>query len=196
MKLLALSVMGQLKTQPLLRLLGDDVPTVDVLICCCGEALDIVLDTVRATCALDYPASRYRIVVLDDGNSAQVKREIEALMKPNLHYSARGVKVVVHSKAANLNHGLEYVKTLPGGPGEYLGVVDVDMIPQPQWLRALLPHILKDNTVAMTNPPQSAYNIPDGDPLRQYMFSLYVWSILSPLLESVKGAYCTWISLL
>src|ERR1700744_304796 len=33
------------RNRPKLRLLGDDVPTVDVFITCCGEDVDVVMDT-------------------------------------------------------------------------------------------------------------------------------------------------------
>ncbi|KAF7590990.1 hypothetical protein BBP40_002184 [Aspergillus hancockii] len=44
-----------------LRLRGSqNLPRVDVLIPCCGEPVEVILDTVRAACALDYPVSQFR----------------------------------------------------------------------------------------------------------------------------------------
>lgn len=148
-------------------MIGNQVPTVDVLIPCCGEGLDIILDTVRAACALDYPRDRYRVILLDDGKSADLEKEI-ALLKnahENLFYSARGVDVTIHSKGANLNHGLRFMQHL--GPSEYVAVLDIDMIPMPDFLRALLPQLLENPSFAMAISPQYFYNIPDGDPLGQ-----------------------------
>ena len=163
----AASYRKRLRIRPLLRLFGDQVPTVDVLIPCCGESLEIILDTVRAACALDYPKDRYRIILLDDGNSQHLGGQIEILKKTNrnLFYTARGVDVTIHSKAANLNHGLGFVNSL--GSSEYVAVVDVDMILMPEFLRALLPQLLDNPSFAMAVQPQSFYNIPDGDPLGQ-----------------------------
>lgn len=157
----------------MLRLVGDQVPTVDVLIPCCGEDVDIILDTVRAACALDYPKDRYRIVVLDDGNSVHVENAIAILRKThvNLFYTARGVDVTAHSKGANLNHGLCFVDKL--GPSEYVAVLDIDMIPLPHFLRALLPELLDQPSLAMTTSPQLFYNIPDGDLFFQTLSLLF-----------------------
>ena len=156
--------------RPFLRLVGNNVPTVDILIPCCGENLEVIRDTIRAACTLDYPRERYRVVLLDDGNSMELQHEVDVLKKAhprnrNLFYTCRGVKVVTHSKVANLNHGLSFVEDL--GPAEYIAVLDVDMIPLPSFLRALLPHLLNDPSTAMSSLPQSFYNIPDGDPLCQ-----------------------------
>ena len=52
-----------------LRLKGNRVPTVDVLITACGEDDDLILNTARAACNIDYPADRFRVIVLDDGEA-------------------------------------------------------------------------------------------------------------------------------
>ena len=41
--------------RPRLRLTGENVPSVDIIVTCCNEELDIILDTVRAAVELDYP---------------------------------------------------------------------------------------------------------------------------------------------
>ena len=174
-----------------LRLGGDEVPTVDVFITCCGESLDMILDTIRAACALDYPKERYRVILLDDGNSADLKRQVDSLKKAqrNLYYTARGIKHVTHSKAANLNHGLSFVEKLKTGPSEYVAVLDVDMIPMPSVLRAILPHLLGDPTMAMATLPQYFYNIPDSDPLCQGIDSIFDIDTLR--IDTVDRAFCT-----
>ncbi|KAL9610113.1 MAG: hypothetical protein Q9167_005159 [Letrouitia subvulpina] len=186
-----LSVKDKVKRQPLLRLLGNQVPTVDVFITYCGEGLDIVMDTVRAAYAIDYPKDRFRIIVLDDKVSNEVKlaiKELQMHMK-NLYYSTRNANVVTHTKAANLNHGLQFVSELPGGSFELIAVLDVDMIPFSNWLRALVPHLLQDKKVGMANPPQHLYNIPDGDPFGQSMDILF--DFLEPLKHCNNSAWCT-----
>ena len=186
----AVSQLRKLRMRPLLRLAGDDVPTVDVLIPCCGESLEVILDTVRAACALDYPTERYRVILLDDGNSADLQDRIGIMRKDqgNLFNTARGVEVVTHSKAGNLNHGLAFGEGLKKGPSEYVAVLDVDMIPMPTFLRALLPHLLNDLSLAMATSPQCFYNIPDGDPLCQSLSSSFdIQKLLEDLSETV---YC------
>lgn len=126
-----------------LRLKGYHVPTVDVFVTCCSEDDDIVMDTVRAACDIDYPYDRFRVVVLDDGNSASLKASLArlAMSYPNFYYMARE-KIPGkphHFKAGNLNYGLEQVNLLPGCAGRFMAALDADMVclacpplPQPE----------------------------------------------------------------
>lgn len=93
----------------------EDVPTVDILITCCGEDLDVLLDTVRATCNIDYPADRYRVFLSDDARSTELRAAVESLeiIGPKLIYTAREKPTVKDYKAGNLNHGLRFSKSLP-----------------------------------------------------------------------------------
>ncbi|KAL8678255.1 MAG: hypothetical protein Q9186_005368 [Xanthomendoza sp. 1 TL-2023] len=188
--LLALSAMGKAKRQPLFRLTGNTCPAVDIFVTYCGEELDVLLDTVRAAAALDYPEDRYRVIVLDDSVSDKVETKIQEFRLENkrTYYTTRGIKPKTHTKAGNLNHGLAYVSTLPGGPSEVVAVLDVDMIPSQHWLRALLPHLLLDPKVALANPPQRLYNIPNGDPIGQVMDILF--DVIEPSKNATNSAWC------
>lgn len=120
------------RNRPKLRLTGNDVPTVDAFITCCGEDDDLVMDTVRAACDLDYPRDRYRVILLDDGKSSGLEEACAKLSMtyPNLYYMAR-VKIPGqphHFKAGNLNYGLDEVHKLPGGAGQFMAALDADMV--------------------------------------------------------------------
>lgn len=151
-----LSIRG--RKRPKLRLRGNDVPTVDVFITCCGEDVDVVMDTARAACVVDYPEDRFRVVILDDGKDAELQKAIEEMSRdyPNLYYHARiKIKGVPHHfKAGNLTGGTELVTKLPGGEGEYIAALDADMIPEPDWLRAIVAHMVVDDKMALVCPPQ------------------------------------------
>ncbi|KAL8929727.1 MAG: hypothetical protein Q9172_000284 [Xanthocarpia lactea] len=185
-----LSAMGKSKRQPLLRLNGYVVPTVDIFITYCGEEIDVLMDTVRATIAIDYPKDSYRVIVLDDSVCANIEAEIGKLRAQHkrTYYSTRGTKPKTHTKAGNLNHGLQFVSTLPGGASDIVAVLDVDMVPSPHWLRALVPHLLVDSKVALANPPQRHYNIPDRDPLGQVMDILF--DVMEPTKNATNSAWC------
>ncbi|KAK3619724.1 hypothetical protein LTR22_025880 [Elasticomyces elasticus] len=101
--------------RPPRRLQGDDVPTVDVLVTCCGEDIDVILDTVRAACASDYPQDRFRVFACDDGRSEEVFRSIAALQAtyPNVFYASRPKPEVPDFKSGNLNNGIRYSRALP-----------------------------------------------------------------------------------
>ncbi len=134
------------------------------------------MDTVRAACALDYPPESYRIVVLDDGCSESVQESVERLSleqarkkqgRKNLYYASRSAKVRSFSKCGNLNFGFNFVAGLPSGASEIFAVLDIDMIPVPHWLRAMLPYLMADSAVGLANPAQRFYNVPDQDPFGQ-----------------------------
>ncbi len=63
-------------TPPLPR---EDWPTVDVFITCYNEPTDIVEPTAKAALAMDYPATKLRVYVLDDGNSPEMRAMTERL---------------------------------------------------------------------------------------------------------------------
>ncbi|EMC97187.1 glycosyltransferase family 2 protein [Baudoinia panamericana UAMH 10762] len=149
--------------RPRRRLSGDNVPTVDVLITCCNEDIDVILDTVRAACLSDYPQDRFRVFLCDDGRSESVYKSVVALREtyPNINYTSRPKPDVPDYKAGNLNN--------VASPSEYVAGLDADMICMPHWLRAQLPHLIDDPSVAMTCPPQTFYDTPTNDPLTQNM---------------------------
>ena len=74
----------------------------------------------------------------------------------NLHYFARPKYPGVHHgfKAGNINQAMRHVETLEGGPGEYFAILDADMIPESQLLRALLAHVVNSRRISMAIPPQ------------------------------------------
>ena len=144
--------------RPKLRLVGEEVPKVDVFITCCGEEDDLVLDTAHAACHIDYPADRYRVIVLDDGKSDGLEHGVVGMQKEfsNVFYRRRQKfpGVPHHFKAGNLNYGLDETHLFEDGPGEFIAALDADMIPERDWLRAILPHMLIDKQVALACPPQ------------------------------------------
>lgn len=174
-----------------LRLRGYDVPTVDVFVTCCGKD-DVVLDTVRAACDVDYPYDRFRVIVLDDAKSSGLEAAVARLgmSYPNVYYMARE-KIAGqphHFKAGNLNYGLDQVHLLPGGAGQFMAALDADMIPERHLLRAVLPHLLGDAKMTFACPPQ-LYNTPACDPLAQSLdFFVHV---IEPIKDALGVAWCT-----
>ncbi|KAL8848659.1 MAG: hypothetical protein Q9221_006333 [Calogaya cf. arnoldii] len=163
------------------RLEGDAVSSVDVCIACCGESVSTIIDTLVAAASQDYPASRYRVFVLDDSKNEVLCEQVsiiagktQARKGPLITYLARkktpGVRH--YFKAGNVRHGLETSAELVSG-SELFAALDADMIVAPDWLRRLVPHVILHEKVALACPPQHFYNIPSEDPLAQdsYMFA-------------------------
>lgn len=136
-----------------LRLVGSQVPHADVIITTCGEEIDVVMDTVRAACDLDYPADRYRILVADDAANPDLEMQIAAMATRTpvtLLYYARPTKGGM--KAGNMNSALNYLHSLGGA--EYCTFCDVDMIFEPEFLRATLALLVNDDQVGVAVVPQ------------------------------------------
>ena len=107
--------------------------------------------------------------MLDDSSS--VSSDITDLKQQfsNLYYSARKNKKSGWHKAGNINHGLDHITKLPGGPSEFVAGLDVDMIAESDWLRRCLPHLIQDSNLGLVCPYQRFYNILPGDPLGQIL---------------------------
>jgi len=151
------------RRRPKLRLIGNSVPSVDVLVTCCGEEDSLVLDTAMAACNVDYPSDRFRVLILDDGASAGLKELVESRQRhsfENMYYLSRPKfpGVPHHFKAGNLNYALKETENMPGGAANFVAALDADMIPEKSWLRALLPHMLQDLNCSMACPPQVSYS--------------------------------------
>lgn len=144
-----------------LRIVSETTPTVDVFVTCCKEDVQVITDTVRAAAAVDWPSNCFRIIVLDDGGDPELQAAIDDVSQlyPNVYYTARHKTKGVphHFKAGNLNHGLEFVTELPGGASTYIAALDADMIPEPEWLRAILAHLVIEPQLALSCPPQVCF---------------------------------------
>ena len=145
--------------RPRLRAVGQNVPMIDVILPCCNEEIEIILDTVRAALNLDYPKHRYRVLVTDDGASPKVAQAIAQIAKdrPNLFYTTRKKLGPEGYKAGNLNHALRVLNELPSGPAEFVACLDADMIAEKRWLRSLVPHLVQDPKLGVVCPPQVRY---------------------------------------
>ena len=175
-----------------LRLQGKG-PTIDVLLPCWGEDLDVISDTIKACVASDYPPDRFRIFVLDDGDSPQVEHLVRQtqtwaskISPVEIIYAARPKKTT-WLKAANLNFGLKLAGQ--SRPGDFVAVLDVDMIPEPAWLRALVPHMLQDNQLGLVSSPQRFYNIPKGSNVITHFDD--IMDFFTIIQDSLQSAYCT-----
>jgi hypothetical protein len=61
----------------------------------------------------------------------------------------------MRSSTIDLNMGCGSYAYMENAPwGQYVASLDADMIPMPNWLRTLMPHIEDDADLAMVCPPQ------------------------------------------
>ncbi|MFO0592218.1 MAG: cellulose synthase family protein [Polyangiaceae bacterium] len=106
----------------------------------------VAIRLLRSVAKMDYPADKLEIQVLDDSTdetAALTKAEVERL-------AATGLDVVyihrtnrVGYKAGALDEGLKVAK------GDLVAIFDADFLPQPDFVRAIVPHFVKDTKVGM-----------------------------------------------
>lgn len=84
-----------------------------------------------------------------------------------------------------------YVSFFSGAPPFPVQAADYSsvQIPERDWLRAILPHLLIDDKMALACPPQLFYNTPASDPLAQSLdFFVHV---IEPIKDALGVAWCT-----
>jgi len=122
-------------------------PTVDVYIPTYSEPLEVVRTTVLAAKALDWPAEKLRIFLLDDGRRGAFRS----------FAAAAGVGYIVrpdnqHAKAGNLNHALGKTR------GEYIAIFDCDHVPTRSFLQVCMGWFIKDPRMALVQTPHHFYS--------------------------------------
>ncbi|MDO9708075.1 UDP-forming cellulose synthase catalytic subunit [Paracraurococcus lichenis] len=130
--------------------LPDDVsqwPHVDVFIPSYNESLDIVKPTIFAALALDWPADKLHVHVLDDGRRADFR---EFCAQVGCGYIIRPDNK--GAKAGNINHAL--TKTT----GEYVAIFDCDHVPTRAFLQLTLGWMLRDRGLCMVQTPHHFYS--------------------------------------
>jgi cellulose synthase (UDP-forming) len=117
--------------------------SVDVYIPTYNEDIDILEATISGAVGIRYPHKTY---VLDDGRRPQVNalaRRLGAI------YLTRENNM--NHKAGNINHALGKTK------GEFIAILDADMVPQPDYLDRTLGYF-EDRQLAFVQLPQEFYN--------------------------------------
>ena len=135
--------------RPPLPLRGDpaDWPTVDVLIPTYNEPLHVVQGTVLAAMAMNYPADKMRVLLLDDGRRKQF-RDFAAHV--GVEYLTRDNNA--HAKAGNINHALQFLS------GEFVAIFDSDHVPAQSFLHAALGWFLRDPLLGLVQTPHHFYS--------------------------------------
>ena len=135
--------------RPPLPLEGDPTnwPTVDVLVPTYNEPLHVVRETVLAAMALDYPTSKMRVLLLDDGRRDEFRKFAEQV---GVEYVTRDNNA--HAKAGNINHAL--IST----SGEFVAIFDCDHVPLRSFLQMTMGWFLRDRNLGLVQTPHSFYS--------------------------------------
>lgn len=101
----------------------------------------VVERLIDAAVALDYPADKLVIQVLDDSTDS-----CAALARARVAYHrARGKPITYLSRAQRVGYkGGALAGGLQAAPGEFIAVFDADFVPPPDFLRGALPYFFTD----------------------------------------------------
>lgn len=119
-----------------------DFPTVDVFITCYNEPVEMVEQTARAALALDYPTTKLRVYILDDGNSPQMREManklcLEDLASPQLQQEVEKIR----QQESQLVARLEQYKTIEpevAKAEEFLESFQIEVKSEPESLAEVL----------------------------------------------------------
>jgi cellulose synthase (UDP-forming) len=122
-------------------------PTVDIYIPTYNEDLSIVRASVLGALAIDWPADKLKIYVLDDGRREEFRQFCELVGVT--HITRTDNK---HAKAGNLNAAM--TKTT----GEFIAIFDCDHIPTRAFLQMTMGFLVADENCALVQTPHHFYS--------------------------------------
>ncbi|MGV8953096.1 MAG: UDP-forming cellulose synthase catalytic subunit [Cypionkella sp.] len=150
----------------------DPVPFVDVFIPTYNEDYELLAGTLAAAKAMDYPADRFTVWLLDDGgteakrnhvnpdSAAEAQDRYEHLQalcaELDCKYLTRSENE--RAKAGNLNNGLA------NSTGEFVAVFDADHAPARDFLQETVPYFARDSRLFLVQTPHFFLN---PDPLER-----------------------------
>ena len=128
-------------------------PTIDIFIPSYNEPLEVVRPTVLAALAMDWPADKLKVYLLDDGRRREFRdfaagTRAEYVVRPDNK----------HAKAGNLNHALKITH------GELIVIFDCDHISTRSFLQMTIGWFVRDLKLAMLQTPHHFYN---ADPIER-----------------------------
>ena len=123
--------------------------SVDIFIPCCGEPLEIIEQTVKASALIAY--QNKKIYVLDDGCQENVRQMAE---RHAVNYICRNSGQ--DRKAGNLNYALAHTS------GDLILAIDADQVTSPEIIDRIIGYFSLPH-VAFVQTPQS-FKLPENDP--------------------------------
>ncbi|MCP1674474.1 cellulose synthase (UDP-forming) [Natronocella acetinitrilica] len=145
-----------------------DWPSVDVYIPTYNESPELVSHTLRAAAALDYPAEKLRVYLLDDGGTTQKLTDADPARAEQAAERARALRALcartgatylsrernTQAKAGNLNAAFMHTT------GDLIAVFDCDHVPTREFLLKTVGHFVRDPKCFLVQTPH-AFITPD-----------------------------------
>ncbi len=122
-------------------------PTVDVYIPTYDESMSVVRATILGAMAMDYPADKMKIFLLDDGRRTEFRDFAAAC---GIGYITRDNNL--HAKAGNLNEAMKRTD------GEFVAIFDCDHIPTRAFLQMTMGWMMAEPNTALVQTPHHFYS--------------------------------------
>lgn len=149
------------RRQPAPRVDPSTAPSVDVLVPSYNEPANILALTLSAAKAMDYPAGRLTVTLLDDGATEEKLNSADRIKAAAAHRRATELKALceklgvnyfarernVHAKAGNLNSGLSVTS------GDLVVVFDADHAPERNFLTETVGLFTEDPKLFLVQTP-------------------------------------------
>lgn len=119
------------------------LPAVSVLIPAHNEA-EVIGKALHAVLRLDYPD--YEVIVIDDGSTDETLTAVQAFRADE--------RLRILQKTVNEGKALALNDALPLARGEIVLILDADTEPEPDLLRAMVPHFASARVGAVTGNPR------------------------------------------
>ncbi|WP_411827746.1 glycosyltransferase [Luteolibacter sp. AS25] len=120
----------------------DDLPKITTQIPLYNE-FNVAERCIRAVAAFDYPADLHQIQILDDSND----ETCELVDRVAAELREKGIWIDVFRR--EIRHGYKagaLSDAMPEAHGEFIAIFDSDFVPEPDFLRRLLPHFIDEET--------------------------------------------------
>ena len=168
-----------LKNHPLI---GDDLPTVDIYLPVCQEPLEVMENTWRNVQALQYPAGKLSVFVLDDGADNTVRLLANRF---EFNYLCRPDRPNL-KKAGNLRHAFTQTS------GDFFVIFDADFCPRSDFLAETMPYLLADEKRAIVQTPQFFRSLGDQTWIEQGAgaWHEHTYRIMQPCRDLWGAAIC------
>ncbi len=124
---------------------------------------------IDACVALDYPRDKLDIQVLDDSTDETTERVARRVA----HWQRQGVDIT-HIRRSNRTgyKAGALANALPLARGDYIAIFDADFVPEPDFLRRLVPHFFEDERLGMVQARWGHLNQDDSLLTRVQAFGL------------------------
>ncbi|MEM8782675.1 MAG: cellulose synthase family protein [Planctomycetota bacterium] len=170
--------------QPLRRYAEDELPRVTVQLPMYNEG-PVAQRIIDAACALDYPADRLQVQVLDDstdGTQRDTLRRVE-------YWQAKGIDIEHRHRVDRTGYKAgALAEATPHASGELIAVFDADFVPPPEFLNQTVHHF-SDEKLGMVQARWEHLNRDDSLLTRGQAMVLDAHFIIEHLARNRSGAW-------